>query len=170
MTRRITALALAVLLPVLLGAAKCEEGQQHPSAPRVPQVPRTPAAPATGRAPVPDPHAGDPQPSGHEERTITVRVGGTEHAFLPTRILIAGRGTEPPSVSDVMTSDGPAIYTLTYDAKGEGPVNIRVRVTPTVRGSSSTWCEIAAGAAGNDPRRFILPDQVRLECFLTIRN
>jgi hypothetical protein len=170
MIKRITALALVVLLPVLLGAAKCEEGDTHPSAPRVPQVPRTPAAPATGRAPVPDPHAGDPQPSGRKERVITIniRVGSKEQLPATVYISTLGAAVEPPSITEPIADTHRATFTLVFDANTHGVLSITAAVI-TAKDGSGTWCSIEAGTYGNDPPRFAAGRRT-VTCHLVIRR
>lgn len=171
---RVAALLVAAVLPVALGAAKCEEGQQHPSAPRVPQQPAPPRpAPATGRATVPqqpDPHAGDPQPSGRQERTITIQVGSVEKAYLPATVLITTIGTTPSNKDDILSSSDIATYTLTYDANGEGDVLIHVLLTMPAAGSTKSFCWIQAGGAGHDGPRYTLEGKHTLTCVLRIKR
>lgn len=171
---RLAALLVAAVLPVLLGAAKCEEGQQHPSAPRVPQQPAPPRpAPATGRATVPqqpDPHAGDPQPSGRQERVVQVFTGAWGADYLPVRVQITSLGLQPANISDVITTSGTITFTLTYNPKDEGERHVFATFTPARRGSQKAWCSIEAGPAGNDPTRYSVPDKTHLSCYLTLRR
>lgn len=164
--KKVLIVILAALLPVLLGAAKCEEGDQHPSAPRVPEVPRTQTVPTPGQ---PDPHAGDPQPSGHKERVISVHVGAVEAAFLPATVLIYAAGADPRSIEDHLTTSGVATFTLVYDANGSGDINVTVELKPARAGSKSGFCSIEAGQAGRDPARFVAGGW-RANCFLRIKR
>ncbi len=167
---RTAALALAILLPVLLGAAKCEEGSQHPSAPRVPEVPRQPAVPATGRATVPDPHAGDPQPSNVKERTITIRfrVGTKEQLPATVYISTVGGWVKPDHVADPVADTHTVTYTLTFDANA--PVNLSIAASLTMsKGGNASWCSIEAGTYGNDGPRFTA-GQTNVTCHLLIKR
>lgn len=168
---RLAALLLAVVLPVLLGAAKCEEGDQHPSAPRAPQQPTPGRAVGTAKVPQqPDPHAGDPQPSGGEERIVTVFTGGWAKQYLPVSVQITAMGMKPSNISDVITTSGIITFTLTYNPRDEGERHVIASFYPARRGSEEAWCKIEAGAAGSDPLRYNTPEKARLGCYLTLRR
>lgn len=178
MTKRIVtraaAVALAILLPVLLGAAKCEEGDTHPSAPRVPD--RQPA-PTPGRAigtakvpQQPDPHAGDPQPSGHKERIITVqvRVGTKEQLPATVHISTVGGFVQPPTINDIIADTHRTTYTLTFDANAPTPLSVLASLV-TSKGGQASYCSMEGGSYGNDGPRFTA-GQNNVTCHLLVKR
>lgn len=172
--KKTLALLLAIVAVLVLGASKCEEGDTHPSAPRVPQQP-TPGKPpaATGRATVPqppDPHAGDPQPSRRKERVITVTVRISSKDQLPgfVHISTVGGFVDPTSFDEPIADVHRATFTMVFDAKAPTPLRVLVTLK-TTRNGSGTFCSIEAGTYGNDPPRFVV-DGTSVDCFLEIKR
>lgn len=162
-----TLLALAgISAMLLLGAAKCEEGDTHPSAPRQPNVrDRQPAAP---QPTVPDPHAGDPHP--HEMRNVTIkfRVGTKEQLPATVHISTLGGGVTPATKDDVIADTHQVSFTLVVDINAPTPLNIVAQLI-TSKGGTASWCSIDAGKYGQDGPRFTGGKTVTT-CYLTIKR
>ncbi len=136
---------MLMVFAVLLGGAKCEEGQTHPSAPRVPEVPQQ--QPAQPENPVPAPREGDPQP--HPKRIVTIRAQVPERKFWPWEIFIVAPGSDKPYVHEVVSQHN---YNTRLLVEADAKTKIVVRMLLPGAGSQLAYCAIESGNQHDGPR------------------
>lgn len=143
---------------VFSGFARCEHGDTHPNAP---QVPLPPAAPPKVPDKQPNPHEGDPQPSG--KRFVIIHTAVPEKGMQPWEVIIVAPGADRPYVDELVA--GTEYFTRLL-VPTDSTAQISVEVKPPRVGSEMGYCSIQSGRQKDGPR--YIAKGWRAQCFLTL--
>ena len=163
-TRRIVASLLALVVTPGVTAAKCEEHETHPSAPRAPGPEH--GGPPAPQITVPEPKEGDPQP--HDRHYILVRAGGIEESGRPWTLTVTarGKGGVIADTQEIVTGKDHPTVRIAYTDEDK-PINVVVEVKPARAGSKNGYCGIE-WPDGHDGPRYIA-GAWRAQCYATVK-
>lgn len=154
-------LAMATLLG--LSGWACQEGDQAPNAPRAPDVRKT-IPKATGRATVPNPHEGDPQPSPSPgTRVVTISAGGVEKELWPWELSVHATGVAYSFDDFYVVENAPIIK---IEVPNDVEATFTVEVKPARAGSNRGFCWIRSPDAHDGPR--YISGGWRAQCYMRL--
>lgn len=155
--------SVAMIVTTLLGCKDYGTGEDtHPNAPQQPGPER--GGPPIPRTRNPEPHEGDPNPSG--EHYIYVRAGGIEEPGRPWTLTVTAKGASRfTDVREIVTGENHPTVRIPY-TDDEKPIYVTVEVKPARPGSKKGYCSIEA-PGGHDGPRFIAGGW-RAQCYLTV--